>query len=194
MSPRSLLLAVVALIAVPASSAQTSFGLRAGLNVSDLTGDDLGNTEPRLGFTGGAFVNVPFTPQFSLQPEVSYSQKGVASEDGDAQLQVDYVEVPILVKYTVPVTETGLMFGAYAGPALGFKVSEEVDGFGGSADTDFFKSTDIGGAFGVTVGAGPFAVDGRYTLGLSDATDEDESPYDLRNGVFSIAGTYTFGR
>jgi hypothetical protein len=109
-------------------------------------------------------------------------------------VHADYVEIPVLVKYTVPVTETGLMFGAYAGPALAFKVSEDVSGLGLSADTDFFKSTDVGGAFGVTVGAGPFAVDGRYTLGLQRATDEDETAIDVRNAVFSIAGTYTFGR
>ena len=173
MSPRTLLLGA-ALLAAPVASAQTAFGLKAGLNVSDLTGDDVGGSEPRLGFTGGAFVNVPFTPAFSVQPEVIYSQKGVSTEDDDATLEVDYVEVPVLLKYAVPVTETGLTLGAYAGPALGFKISEEVSSaFGGSADTDLFKSTDVGAALGVTVGAGPFAVDGRYTLGLSSAIDED---------------------
>ncbi|HEX8386436.1 MAG TPA: porin family protein [Rubricoccaceae bacterium] len=195
MSPRSLLLAAAALTAVPTASAQTTFGLRAGLNVADVTGDEIPGSEPRLGFTGGLFADIAVTPSFSIVPEVSYTQKGVSNEDdADNGHRVDYVEIPVLVKYTVPVTETGLMFGAYAGPALAFKINEEVDTDVVDVDTDFFRQTDIGAAFGVTVGAGPFAVDGRYTLGLQRATEEDSTPVDVRHGVFSIAGTYTFGR
>lgn len=194
MSTRSLLVALAALLAVPAASAQTSFGVRAGLNVSDLTGDDIAGSQPRLGFTGGAFANVPVgTSGFSVQPEVSYSQKGVASDNSSAEYRVDYVEVPILLRYQTVVTDSGLLVGGYAGPALGFKVSEEIAGGGGSINTDVFKSTDVGAAFGVTVGAGAFGVDGRYTLGLSRATNQGALA-DVRNGVFSIAATYSFGR
>ncbi len=194
MSTRSLLVALAALLAVPAASAQTSFGLRAGLNVADLTGDNIAGSKPRLGFTGGVFANVPVGASgFSVQPEVSYSQKGVASDNSSAEYRVDYVEVPVLLRYQTVVTDSGLLVGGYAGPAIGFKISEEVAGNGGSVNTDVFKSTDVGAAFGVTVGAGPFGVDGRYTLGLSRATNEGALA-DVRNGVFSIAGTYTFGR
>ena len=200
MSPRTFLVAVAALAApalASSASAQTSFGLRAGLNVSDLTGDNIPNSNPRLGFTGGAFVNVAVTPSLSFQPEVSYSQRGVSTEDDATELSADYVEIPVLVKYAVPVTETGLMLGGYAGPAIAFRLNENVSpnfGPGSAADVDFFKGTDIGAAFGLTVGAGPFAVDGRYTIGLQQATDQDVTPLDLRHGVFSVAGTYTFGR
>lgn len=196
MSTRSLLLAAAVLAApalAPSVQAQASFGLRAGLNVADLTGDNLPGTKPRLGFTGGAFANLPVGASgLSFQPEVSYSQKGVSSDNSGTEYRVDYVEVPILVRYDVPVTDSGLMLGAYAGPAIGFKVSEEVSGNLGSVNTDLFKSTDVGAAFGVGVGAGPFGVDGRYTLGLSRATD-DGSGFDVKNGVFSVAATYSFG-
>ena len=194
MSPRTLLLAAAAFAALPAAQAQTTFGLRAGLNVSDFSGDEIPGSQPRLGFTGGAFVNLPVGASgLSVQPEVSYSQKGVDGDNNNVEYRVDYIEVPILLRYQTVVTDSGLMVGGYAGPALGFKVSEELAGNAGAIDTDLFKSTDIGAAFGVTVGAGAFGVDGRYTLGLSDATN-DASPDDLRNGVFSIAATYTFGR
>lgn len=203
MSPRTFLVAAAALAApalASSASAQTSFGLRAGLNVSDLTGDNIDGSSPRLGFTGGGFVNVPITPSLSFQPEVIYSQKGVSTDSDQTDLNADYVEVPILLKYAVPVTETGLMLGGYVGPALAFRVKENssanfanVPGLP-TGDRDVFKSTDIGAAFGLTVGAGPFAVDGRYTLGLQSATDDSETSLDLRHGVFSVAGTYTFGR
>ncbi len=194
MSTRSLLVALAALLAVPAASAQTTFGLRAGLNVSDLTGDNIPNTQPRLGFTGGAYANIPVgAPGLSIRPEVSYSQKGVASDNNSVEYRVDYVEIPVLVRYAAPITDSGLMLGGYVGPTLAYKVSEEVAGSGGSINTDVFKKTDVGAALGVTLGAGAFGVDGRYTLGLSRATNEGALA-DVRNGVFSIAATYSFGR
>lgn len=206
MSPRSLALAAVALVApalasVPAASAQQStFGLKAGLNVATLTGDNTDDLDPRLGFAGGAFVEIPVTPSFSVQPEVLYTQKGARETDGttDATIALDYLEVPVLFKYTVPVTRSGLLLGGYVGPALAFKLNENVEAdFGGttvSEDTDFAKSTDVGVAFGATVGAGPFAVDGRYTLGLTNVVDSDVSDDDARNGVFTISALYRFGR
>ncbi len=202
MSTRSLLVALAALAAVPAASAQTAIGLRAGLNVSDFSGDDApANTDPRLGFAGGLFARVPVGASgLYVQPEVGYSMKGVSAEDGsgsDATIAVDYIEVPLLLGYATPVTVSGLMLGAYAGPALGIKARESLDlngnGGSGSVDSDVFNDLDVGAAFGVTVGAGAFGVDGRYTLGLTNALDTNDDA-DVRNGVFTIAGTYTFGR
>ena len=193
MSPRTLLAAAaLALPALaPAAQAQTTFGLTAGLNVSDLTGDDaiLGSTDPRLGFSGGVFANAPIgTSGLYVQPEVRYSMKGVS--DGSAAtsggIDLDYIEVPLLLGYATPVTDSGLMVGGYVGPAVAFKVRERPD-----AGVDLFESTDVSAAFGVTVGAGAFGVDGRYTLGLTDAYKPD--PVSLRNGTFTIGATYRFG-
>ncbi len=193
MSPRTLFAAaVLALPALaPAAQAQTTFGLRAGLNVSDLTGDDalLGDTDPRLGFSGGVFANVPVGRSgLYVQPEVLYSMKGVTdgASGSDDEIQLDYVEVPLLLGFATPVTDSGLMVGGYAGPAIAFKVRERPD-----AGVDLFESTDVGAAFGVTVGAGAFGVDGRYTLGLTDAFKPDG--ISLRNGAFTIGATYRFG-
>lgn len=201
---RLLPLALVALLAAPGAFAQyyraapgPAFGLKAGLNVADLTGADAPvNTDPRLGFSGGLMADVPITPMFSVRPEVLYSQKGVSSSNNNETASVDYIEIPVLVAATIPATETGLMLGAYVGPALGVKVREKTNGFAGlPIGGNTFKSTDLGAAFGVTVGAGPFMVDGRYTLGLQDAVDESVLTTNrMRNGVFTFSGVYLFGR
>lgn len=186
---RFLLAALAALLVGPAAQAQVSFGARAGLNVSSFSGDDApANGDPRLGFSGGLTADMPVTPQLSIRPEVLYSMKG--ETDGNATLAVDYIEVPVLLAYEAPATATGLMIGAYAGPSLAFKVSEELDGSFGSVDSDVFRSTDIGAALGATVGAGPFAVDARYTLGLMDAIDDVQ----VRNNAFTISAIYRFGQ
>ncbi len=192
---RFLLLAAALLAAAPAASAQTAFGARAGLNVSTFSGDDATNLDPKLGFNGGVFANVPVGMSgLFVQPELGYAQKG--AESSNRNEQVDYAEANLLVGYAVPVTETGLTIGAYAGPSLGLKVRESVStnflGMTVTADTDRFKTTDLGALLGATVGAGPFAVDARYTLGLQNALES--SNQELRNGAFTISGVYTFGR
>ena len=187
--PRLLIAAAAALLLLPAAHAQATFGARAGLNVSSFSGDDAPTDgEPRLGFSGGLTADVPISPQLSLRPEVLYSMKG--ETDGETTLAVDYVEVPVLLAFEVPATETGLMIGAYAGPSLAFKVREQLDTPIGGVSADVFKSTDIGAALGATVGAGPFAIDARYTLGLTDAI-EDAS---VRNTAFTVSAIYRFGR
>ncbi len=186
---RLLLAAAAALLILPTAHAQATFGVRAGLNVSSFSGDDApANGDPRLGFSGGLTADVPFSPGLSLRPELLYSMKG--ETDGETTLAVDYIEVPVLLAFEAPATQTGLMIGAYAGPSLAFKVSESLDGPSGSLDFDAFKSTDIGAAIGATVGAGAFAVDARYTLGLTDAIEDAN----VRNNAFTVSAIYRFGR
>jgi len=192
------------------AEAQVHFGVKAGLNMSDFLGDDevLEGTEPRLGLVAGAFAQFPLSPSFAIQPEVLYSMKGITSEASaeevnlEGKIAVNYIEIPVLAKFLVPL-QSGLNLSAYAGPAVAFKVSEEVElaGEGGSIrfDTDVFKSTDFGAAFGGTVGAGAFDVDLRYTLGLVNIVAEQSDAEDflddtLRNGVFSVSASWTFGR
>lgn len=183
---RLLLAAFAVLLALPAAHAQTTFGARAGLNVSSFSGNDAPrNGDPRLGFSGGLTADIPFTPQLSVRPEVLYSMKG--ETDGNTTVAVDYIEVPVLLAFQAPATQTGLMIGAYAGPALAFKVREDISGPVG--DLDVFNSTDIGAAVGAMVGAGPFSVDARYTLSLSDAAENLE----IRNNVFTVGAVYRFG-
>ena len=200
MSPRTLLAAAaLALPALaPAAQAQTTFGVAAGLNVSNLSGDDAANSlDPRLGFSGGLFANAPLgTSGVYVQPEVRYSMKGATdgtnNSNNDATFAIDYLEIPVLVGYAAPVTQNGLMVGAYVGPSLGIKLRENLSTGVGSLDSDIIKTTDVGAAVGATVGAGPFGVDARYTFGLTNILDSGNNS-DLRNNAFTIGATYRFG-
>ena len=235
MSLRSLLLAAAlgapALLVpalVPAASAQTTFGLKAGLNVANVSLDDdaeadfeeLGlDQQPRLGIVAGVFADVALTPQLTFHPEVLYSQKGVTytSDDDDASdlsltQKIDYVEVPLLLSYRLPLGQNGLSIGLEAGPTLAYKVSTgtDCDGDGPVADLicgvfeteedadDGIRDYDLGGALGLTVGAGPFAVGARYTQGITTIDDTegqaDEADANVRNRVFSFTASYSFGR
>jgi hypothetical protein len=55
-----------------------SFGVKAGLNVSNVWASDGQGFEsdPKAGFAGGAFIGIPLGLNFGLQPEILVSQKG----------------------------------------------------------------------------------------------------------------------
>ena len=214
-------------MAAAVAVAQPTFGLKAGLNVATL-GDfeedqSFLDKSPRLGFVGGAFARYPFADIVSAQVEVLYSQKGVKfesvsqptasisqGEGGASELRynLDYIEVPVLLRVSPQVDPT-LDVGVFAGPAIAFKVNESVVSvFDGtetdiSGSEDFFKSTDVGIAAGADVGSGPFAVDLRYTFGLTNVADPvtineakgiGGGALDLKNGVFSATFVYRFGQ
>lgn len=221
---RTLLALTLALGLASAASAQTTFGLRAGLNVSDLTGFDEGEldgaeSQPSLGLVAGAFAELPLSERIAVRPEVLYSQKGFkvtereTFEGSVAELEVDYnldyVEVPILLRVGTPLSPT-LDAGLLIGPALAFKVNESfdidatVDGVEVELeeedidlDGDVFESFDLGLAVGAEIGSGPFYVGLRYTPGLLDVNkneEDDPSAPTIRNSVFSVTGTFKFGR
>jgi hypothetical protein len=199
---RTYLLAVgLGLLAAPAVSAQTTFGLRAGLNVTNVSTDDdaadlldaLGlDKRPRLGLVAGVFADVALTPNLTFHPEVLYSQKGFTlvpeDEDIDASItqQIDYVEVPLLLSYRIPAGPNGLVFGLEGGPTLAYKVSTgtscsgddisdaECDGFDvAENEDDGVRDYDLGAALGLTVGAGPFGVGARFTQGITTIDDTE---------------------
>lgn len=204
-------------------SAQPTFGLKAGLNVATMSGfDEFEDSDsidkmPRLGAVGGAWVHYGFGPSVGVQAEVLYSQKGVRFEQdfgevkggdgGTAALDfdVDYVEIPILVKFMPDVNPT-LDLGLYAGPSIALKVSETItERFGDEEDVydgdDFFDSSDVGVAVGADVASGPFGVDLRYTFGLLSVETEQffekqggSEFSDIKNGVFSATFMYRFGQ
>ena len=86
-----LLTTVFFIISLPAigqstDKQKTSFGIKTGVNVSNLNlsgnSSDLIKSDFRTGFVAGAFVNVPIRKfHISLQPEFLYSSMG-----GDQQL------------------------------------------------------------------------------------------------------------
>lgn len=171
----------------------SSFGIKGGLNIANLSGD-IEDNKALMAFGGGVFGQLTVSPTLIIQPEVLYMQKGTEEDvDGGEKLKLNYIEVPILVKYVFP-TEGSFEPCVYAGPVISFLMSAKI---GDEDIKDFVKSTDFGVAFGagaefaVGEGGGKFHFDGRYTLGLTNASDDD-SDDDVKNGVISVFVGYGF--
>lgn len=181
-----ILLAAITVAGFTAANAQVTFGVKAGLNIANLTGD-LEGTSSLASFNAGALVNIPVSSMFSVQPEVLYSGEGAKVDGG--KYQFNYINIPVLFQYNNP---TG--FIAEVGPQIGLLTSAKAkaDG-GGSTDVkDYLKSTNFSAVVGVgyklAMGLG---FNARYNIGLSNISDEDGGT--IKTGTFAVGAFWAFG-
>ena len=119
------------------TSAQTTFGVRAGATFNTISQTDVidavtPDIDYLVGFSGAFFAEVPITNGLSFQPELAFSQKGFSiRQDADAELfgfdlpigvransRFDYLEIPLLLKGKFGNEKVkGFVM---AGPALGY--------------------------------------------------------------------------
>jgi opacity protein-like surface antigen len=170
-----LALAAVALTATAASAQQkAAAGFLGGASFSTLTGTD-SSVSPKssTGFAGGFFVNFPVAKSLRLEPEILYINKGSGFEDEDFTLNLNYIEIPVLLRYQF--TEDGGPF-AYVGPYVGFNVkcNSTVDTLAVPCkDLGVEAKTDFGGTIGVGYRKEAWGFDIRYDFGFTDViTDE----------------------
>jgi hypothetical protein len=197
----------VSLLATPAAA--QSIGFKLGMTSSTLDeSDDTGVSFDRLtSFGVGGFLR--FGP---LQIDVLGLTKGSEQSDptdGDAQIKIDYVEVP--VQFVFGLGSSRLSPYLMVGPSVAFEVgcnAEMEDTAGNEVEADCDDSTvfpdrkemDFGlsGAAGLQIPMGPGAVllEGRYTHGLSNIFDDDEtttSDFKIRNRAFGLFVGYSIG-
>src|SRR5690349_8635856 len=92
----------ILLLAQTVTHAQSKFGVRAGLNVSNASFDNLPDKRERFGYHVGVFADVPVLPGFmSLQPELNYSTKGAAYKPLNERktLDLNYVDFLLPVAF-----------------------------------------------------------------------------------------------
>ena len=119
----------VFLLFITYTTAQVRFGLKAGLNSSNLHGDDAGSLDSKLGFIGGCFLLYQSNKNFALQPELSYSMKGAKTQVGSANftLAYDYIEFPLLFKLILPLdNESNIFPSFFAGPLLPLMLNQRL--------------------------------------------------------------------
>jgi hypothetical protein len=131
MKSKVLLFALAATAFSLTSKAQdkTTFGVRAGVNFTNINGDDLDN-KLKAGFNIGVNAEIPIASEFYLQPGLLFSTKGAKFADDEGKLNLSYIEVPInfLYKPTLGDGKLLLGFGPYVGFGIGGKVkSDDAD-------------------------------------------------------------------
>lgn len=204
---------IVGLLSVTTIYAQsddttTQFGVKGGVNLSNITGDDVGDLDSRTSFHLGLFMEIPISERFSFQPEVLYSGQGftavnrgqdnIFDVDDNLEYQLNYIQVPLMAKFY-------LVKGLHieAGPQFGFKVNEEIDYKPASDGGDIVINTEDSQIKGfdtnIALGAGykfdnGFLVSARYTHGLTNIFKENTlfQNSDAKNSVWQFGVGFSF--
>ena len=176
------LLIVLMLIAFTGGGAlagDMTFGVKGGVNLADLSGDDITNNEIKTVFVGGIYFNYAFSDIISLQPEALFAMKGTKSTVlENTGINLTYVDIPFLLKFSLP-TEGKFVPSVFAGPSFGILMSADYEIALEEMDIkDYLKSADVGLVLGIgfdyRIGPGMLLFDARYTFGFSTIIDDPE--------------------
>ena len=197
---------------VAAQTDKVKIGVKAGLNISSLTSDENElDSSDKTGFTAGIMAEIPLAKNFSIQPEVLYSQQGMKFSYSDVDVQnshykstigLNYLNIPVMLKYYVV---KGL--SVQAGPQIGILLkanNKYQDNFLGYENHETFNLSDYANGIDTSVNFGlgyqfknKFYTDLRYTISYSDIfKDASANTYiinsDMKNRVFQITIGYFF--
>jgi hypothetical protein len=179
-------LLLAGLTAHQASAQSFDLGLEAGANFSNFIGSGVTQissvNDSKLGFVGGGFLSLNFGNSFAIRPEVLYEQKGNAISGTSTTTELDYIEVPVLLKVGLgsPVFNPSILLG----PSFSWNLLAQSNGNNFSG----INSSDVGLVGGVEIDIDKFLVSGRYELGL----DNVKSNTNIQNGTITLLVGYSF--
>ncbi|QEC40426.1 porin family protein [Pseudobacter ginsenosidimutans] len=204
--------AVLALMAGAATAQnKTTFGVRAGVNFTNLNGEIGGNDldlKMKAGFHVGVNAEIPLADEFFIQPGVLFSTKGAKADEGDGKINISYAEVPVNFLYKPEVGTGRLLLGV--GPYLGIAVGGKFKGDGDDMDIEFtndveneneylysMKRLDFGGnlLFGYEF-TNKFSVQLNAQLGMANLSPkfqgEKLDDTKMKNTSFGVSVGYRF--
>lgn len=200
------------------SFAQTTFGVRGGLNLADVTmkisGIGIDATTMKPGFHIGAIMDHSLTDIFAFETGLMLETKGtkikssaIGGVSGEAVTNIFYVDVPVNLKASYDFGGIGIygLFGPYVGVALSSKdkytgefknVSgmSEYDNKIGSSDDDDLKRMDFGLMMGAGIEIDKFQLGVGYDLGLANIDPAGDSDNFVKNRVLKISVGLMFGK
>jgi len=144
MKTKALLIALSTTVFALAAKAQdkTTFGVRAGVNFTNLNGKsdashDL-DYKMKTGFNVGVNAEVPIAPDFYVQPGLLFSTKGAkdkVANASDTKWNISYLEIPINLLYKPALGPGKLLLGF--GPYIGIGVGGKIKSAAGDIDQKF---------------------------------------------------------
>lgn len=200
-------------LAVSSLTFAQQFGIKGGMNVSSISDDaSLSDQKSKIGFNAGLFMNAPLSANFSIQPEIIYTQYGakgnftapvitsggIVNQEFSSATHLDYIAVPVMFQYNATPG-----FYLEAGPEFGLsvsaknKVKNETTGET-VTESGNYKDDINGFNFGVGLGAGYYftpniGLTARYVAGLTDiAKDRPDNSDAIRNNTFQVGLAYKF--
>lgn len=200
---KKMMMIAAMMIAAVSANAQNEVGQltlmpKAGINISNITGDILYDKKAKVGLVAGIEAEYGISENFGIDFGVLYSMEGAkakvgkgAEEGGEIGLalvegkyNLDYINIPILAQY-YPIK--GLAIKAGIQPAFNVRHKASVDGQ--TADLDGVKSFNFSIPVGLSYEYQSFVLDARYNIGLTKLVKDTDQG---RNSTFSITIGYKF--
>lgn len=191
--------ALMAAFAVPVS-AQFSFGVKAGVAVSDMKfNKDVLDADNRAGFTGGvmAEVMIPMT-NIGVDASLMYVRRNTEFMDklGDSEKSHrDYIEIPVNLKWKIGLPIVGSIVSPYifTGPSFAFLTSKKNI-------EDAYKNKTFDVSWNVGLGVQlmkKIQVGASYGFGLTKAVemvtdDVNAAGIEGKNRYWTITAAYLF--
>jgi hypothetical protein len=198
----SILLALALTLLSATTFAQVNIGLRQGIAAT--TFSDKGNlyqdNKVTFSYTAGAYVTVPVSKSFAIQPEINYIRKGRSNETTElntvvkTDFMLHYLQIPVLFQYSNDqlLNKSGSVFYINGGPYAAFalntqtRVANSNEG-GLMVPVKDSKNTDWGAALGIgfqtPIRGKDVRFDLRYDMGLSEI---ELQPTEYRTKALSL--------
>jgi hypothetical protein len=180
-----LLVAGTSLIQV-AQAQSFKLGVKVGGNMNKIQGQSFSDGF-KFAYHAGAFAEINFNKKWGIQPEVLWNQMGGVPSDfqsvygtatnvnisslfnSDNVFKLDYLSIPILLRYTT----VGGLFTFNVGPQFGIVLQQDKTLLQNGQDA--FTGGDFSLVTGVQLNLLMLRIYGRYNIGLKNINNIDDS-------------------
>jgi hypothetical protein len=182
------------------SSLSPKFGIKGGVNLTNMFVEDVSDENMKVGFNAGFFAKLPVTRGFSIQPELLYTSKGaketynnIIQGEGEYRFNLNYIELPVLA-----VINVAKNFNIHAGPYVSYLAAANIKNLHddhsqdeiAELDADNFNRFDYGLVGGLGIDISNFTIGARYNYGLREigksGSLSGQVTKDSRNSAISL--------
>ena len=186
---------------------QPRAGVKAGINISNLTISEVGDQNNRYGYHLGLFSLIPLKNRFGLQLETLYTTKGSGlttnadfpfgtSPQTEVEVYLNYLDIPVGLVYQLNPFVT-LRGGAYGNILLSSQVEAIGEDIVPAVERDQFNRFGVGLFVGAGFNVHPITLGVRYNHGLT-AIGQEELPGqyldEARHSLIQLYLEYSFKR
>lgn len=176
-----MMIAAMVLMSTGAFAQEMFIKPMVGGTLTTLTGDNDSDAKMKVGLVAGAEFGYNFTENMGVTAGLLYTMEGCKSKILDENLNLDYLNIPILFNYYII---PGL--AVKAGVQPGFLMRAKVDGHDYK---DYYKKFDLAIPLGASYEFSDFVIDARYNLGaLFNINDHGDGK--LHNSVIQLTVGY----
>lgn len=193
-----LLVVMIALVGFSSAEAKFRFGIKAGLNVDNLSTDISDIYKDKCGWTAGVMseFQVPLIGLcFDLSLMYTYMDNMVVNQNDPLQkvYNKNFLEIPLNIKYKISLPAVGNIISPYVftGPAFAFKLDKNT--------LEDFKTKTCQVAWNIGVGLElirHLQVGASYGFGLNNIADftglVNAEKFKVKNNYWTITAAYLF--